>query len=626
MDDRLKWYRRRYVLLACLLLLTIFSTYNFVTEVSGTTAETIGKNMSNTADFFGVYVDDMLGDRNSYLEKMADDIGKYIQKEDADKVKEILSGHQTFFAAFTVLKPTGEKEYDNGETVMNFNLVQSNALDTLLKEKKSITYDNLVQDSGRNKYMAICTPVEYKGKVVAILVGEVKLEDLNNLMQKWELSQEGCAFLLTDRGNYVTSGERFYDYIGGEASDLNVYLENCRIKQDSMKLGDVEKSMKKRSEAIVYYIYDGEDYILKLIPSEHCNWYMGCLVKEKAFYVEGFHISSKLVVFISITVLAWIFAIGYFILLIYRYKKDWDEVKRYRDVAGFERSLIFERRFSPSRLEFFGNVRELFGTSIGVLMGEEVYDVYDRVHPDDISVRGRLHQFYDDEQEEFAAEVRIKTNDEEEEYGWFRITGRLVRDSRLGINSKFIGKIENADQEIVDERNLVERAENDLLTGILNKKTFEEKVVGSLANKKGDYYYIFFIIDLDNFKNVNDKLGHIMGDKAIVDTAKFLSEIFRTNAHVGRLGGDEFSVCVAYNAFDEESLKTFIKSKADKVCEVNRRTYSNGETDVSISSSVGIAIAPTQADDFETLYKKADSALYKSKNGGKNCYHIFGEN
>ena len=67
----------------------------------------------------------------------------------------------------------------------------------------------------------------------------------------------------------------------------------------------------------------------------------------------------------------------------------------------------------------------------------------------------------------------------------------------------------------------------------------------------------------------------------------------------------------------------YIKKKAEKICEVNRRTYTNGTVSVDISSSVGIAVALDSEKNFETVYKMADSALYRSKNGGKNCYHIY---
>ena len=220
--------------------------------------------------------------------------------------------------------------------------------------------------------------------------------------------------------------------------------------------------------------------------------------------------------------------------------------------------------------------------------------------------------------------MRIKNG--EDSYGWYRVSGMMVKDPKIGINAKFVGKVENADQQIAEEKDLVQRAENDMLTGVLNKKTMEGKVVKVLAEpeKDGNCHYIFFMVDLDNFKNVNDKLGHIYGDTAIVDTANCLSAIFPNNAYVGRLGGDEFAVCAKYDAFDKESLISYIKKKADKICEANRRTYVNGAISVGISSSVGIAVAPDFAQDFKTLYQMADQALYRSKNGGKNCYHIYG--
>ncbi len=132
------------------------------------------------------------------------------------------------------------------------------------------------------------------------------------------------------------------------------------------------------------------------------------------------------------------------------------------------------------------------------------------------------------------------------------------------------------------------------------------------------------MVDLDNFKNVNDTLGHIYGDKAIADTAGALTEIFHSNAFIGRLGGDEFAVCAVYDAFDEESLMEFIIKNAEKVCEANRREYSDGANTVRISSSVGISIGPKDGRDFELLYKKADEALYNSKKTGKNKFTVYG--
>lgn len=187
----------------------------------------------------------------------------------------------------------------------------------------------------------------------------------------------------------------------------------------------------------------------------------------------------------------------------------------------------------------------------------------------------------------------------------------------------FIGKLMDASKQITMEKNLVQRAENDMLTGVLNKKTIEEKMGLLLNENKSDRYYIFYMVDLDNFKNVNDTLGHIYGDKAIADTGAELSKIFKNDALVGRLGGDEFAVCSVYDAFDDESLKEYIIKKAEQVKKANQRSYTDGVNVVNITSSIGVSVAPKDGNDFETIYKKADSALYHSKNTGKDRYTLY---
>ena len=131
------------------------------------------------------------------------------------------------------------------------------------------------------------------------------------------------------------------------------------------------------------------------------------------------------------------------------------------------------------------------------------------------------------------------------------------------------------------------------------------------------------MVDLDNFKNVNDTLGHKYGDKAIADTGAELTKVFKNQALIGRLGGDEFAVCSSYDAFDEESLKKYIIKKAEQIKEANRRSYTDGANVVNITSSIVISVAPVDGTDFETVYKKADSALYQSKKTGKDRYTLF---
>ena len=127
-----------------------------------------------------------------------------------------------------------------------------------------------------------------------------------------------------------------------------------------------------------------------------------------------------------------------------------------------------------------------------------------------------------------------------------------------------------------------------------------------------------FIIDLDDFKSVNDNLGHVMGDKVLTDTADKLAEIFSSRESVGRIGGDEFSAFVSY-----EGDNTTATDIAARICESIEQTYTAHGVSVHVSVSVGIAVYPEGGNDYEELYRNADKALYSVKSSGKNMYALY---
>lgn len=131
------------------------------------------------------------------------------------------------------------------------------------------------------------------------------------------------------------------------------------------------------------------------------------------------------------------------------------------------------------------------------------------------------------------------------------------------------------------------------------------------------------MIDLDNFKEVNDNLGHAYGDRVLTDTAEKIKEVFPSNALIGRLGGDEFAVFAGFNAFDLENLTEYMSKKGQQLCRSLKAKYANGDKEVEVSASIGIASAPTDGEDFMSVYQKADKALYLSKRSGKDRYNLF---
>lgn len=610
---------RIYILLFVVIVVGALWISSMKGDVKSSNARIAEENLSNNAEIFAAYFDSKIESSLNHLRQLGKEANIAIN-QNSDSVQELLKGYKPLFSSLSILTVQGAQEYGDRITL---NLGQAGLLETLVYDKKPVVYSDMIYDQYEKAAVLLAVPIELNGKVSSIVVGTVPIADLNALMDQWGYSQMGCAFLVSSKGNYVTKGKKFNGILGGKANNFFTYIGNGDVSGGIDSVSDIERKVAKQDKFTFHHQYSGSDYLMALHPSMYGGWYIGFAEGEKELESYGTSMGTGTKLYMIAFAVFGILLLVVFVLLNHRDKINGDALKRYAILDSMEKAVVFEFQFEPKRFRVYGDTLEMFGKEIETLRGEEVYDVYQYVHEDDRSIRGRIHRFYDDETKQFLSEIRIK-NFIDDTYGWFRVSGILVKDVHSGQNVKFIGKIESADQKIAEEKDLVQRAENDLLTGILNKKTMEEKVTKCLKDiQGGDTHYIFFMVDLDNFKNVNDKLGHIYGDNAIVDTANKLTEIFSNNAYVGRLGGDEFAVCASYDAFDEESLLSYIKKKAEKICEVNRRTYTNGNVSIDITSSVGIAIAPDFGQDFETIYKMADSALYRSKNGGKNCYHIY---
>lgn len=158
---------------------------------------------------------------------------------------------------------------------------------------------------------------------------------------------------------------------------------------------------------------------------------------------------------------------------------------------------------------------------------------------------------------------------------------------------------------------MLKNAEYDALTDILNRRAYEQICKTSSEQRRR---IALLLIDLDNFKQINDTYGHTGGDTALKTLASILKETFRDGDYVARIGGDEFAVVLA--DFKPEGFKII----SEKINYVNERLSKiNGITDVSIS--VGMAYSATGYS--EELYKQADKALYAVKNAGKAGCRIY---
>lgn len=194
---------------------------------------------------------------------------------------------------------------------------------------------------------------------------------------------------------------------------------------------------------------------------------------------------------------------------------------------------------------------------------------------------------------------------------WIEFTGTTVYSDARAV--KVVGKISNIDDVI----SLRENASRDCFTGLYNKTATEELISERL--RKGGRHAMM-IIDIDNFKNVNDVLGHDWGDNVIKDIASKISSLLDSGDIAGRIGGDEFMAFISGDNVSER-----IDGLCRAFCDRIRHTYSDDKLgrEVSVSSSIGVAVAPDYGKDFKELYTSADIAMYISKTGGKDRFTVY---
>ena len=168
------------------------------------------------------------------------------------------------------------------------------------------------------------------------------------------------------------------------------------------------------------------------------------------------------------------------------------------------------------------------------------------------------------------------------------------------------------------EEALLKAAETDEMTGVLNRAAITKKITTFLGTEGLNSSHALFMIDIDNFKRLNDNLGHQEGDRLLVDLIKAVKSCFRNTDLIGRVGGDEFFVLMKHcpARYIAEYKASALMGAVGNVCSAYKK--------FDISASVGISIYPADGTSLSELYKNADDALYYAKQHGKHTF-VFSE-
>lgn len=188
-----------------------------------------------------------------------------------------------------------------------------------------------------------------------------------------------------------------------------------------------------------------------------------------------------------------------------------------------------------------------------------------------------------------------------------------------GVLSHYVGVFNDISTSRDYEQRLAYLAKHDLLTHLVNREAFTERLNSAMTNaRRAGYSVGVVVLDLDNFKTVNDSLGHEAGDRMLKTVAARLRDLVRDTDVIARLGGDEFAVLLA-EVDRPDDCAVFV----ERVFETLREPFVVGGHEVFATCSAGVSVFPADATQSALLLSSADTAMYRAKAEGRNTYQFF---
>lgn len=289
-------------------------------------------------------------------------------------------------------------------------------------------------------------------------------------------------------------------------------------------------------------------------------------------------------------------------------------MQRYSVVIEQSDSIIFEYSFIDKTLYVSDKWHSKF--DFATACPDFLKSAADKnfIHKDDVDKFMQVLNSIKNGESYASADIRLESK--LSGYIWCTLKASAIFDEN-GKVYKTVGKISDVNKQYCEKEQLKKRAELDSLTEIYNKGATQMLIDNFLENDQSGLTHALLILDIDNFKLVNDGLGHLVGDSVIIDITARVKGQLRSGDIFGRIGGDEFAILLK-NVGNIEN----VKKKARELCTTLRHTVCGEGPDVNISGSMGIIMLKGNSITYRQAVDLADNALYIAKDNGKDNFVI----
>lgn len=506
-------------------------------------------------------------------------------------------------------------DFSDGRTYTSdgnlFNMAYMGYLDKLERGESFVTDVVSAIADGVNVISFITPLYDNNGAPIAGLRLTMDTTAMTDAIGLTLFGGEGYYHLVDENGHYVAAENTENALL----MDRNFFDAIANMDyHEGYSINDIQKAFSAGESGFARYSAQGSTRYAYCQPVGINNWVLMTIVPQETITkAERQNIFfASIMAFQLLCILSIIFAYIYF-LQRKAAKAAILNDKCFRALSKQSGKVIFEWDFASGKIVSMDNFKEIFGRDIATHSSAEDALNAGMVHPGDREVFENV--FTEILGGNNVENIRFRVKNASDDYHWCTLSGIVIFDHN-NRPYKAVGTMADIEAEVANEVQMKLRSEVDPLTGLYNKSATELYIRNLLKDATGSC--ALMIIDIDDFKNVNDSMGHQFGDRVLVDFAEILKPLSNDRSIVGRIGGDEFFVF-----FGNYRDNLFIYEQVERICQLFAKTYTDGNSSCSVSTSIGISFFPGDAPDFETLYKHADIALYRIKSSGKNSYTAY---
>ncbi|MEG1981869.1 MAG: diguanylate cyclase [Clostridia bacterium] len=485
--------------------------------------------------------------------------------------------------------------------------------------------------SNGEESIIVVVPIHKGDKVIGVLLGGYPLTVAGNHLLDTTYYSEGYGYIVAPSGDIILSSDHSDKMVDGK--NLLSFFEKVNFMEYSME--QLKSVMDNGESGSFAYRYNGQRRFVSFTPSSINDWYTFSLSSDAPMLKDEkvnkqivFTLVAKLAT-MAILVLLWI-VIGNYRRnkkLLQQKEELRRSEKRFSVAINASSGTLFEVDLKHQLYTYFENPQRIFKADTNTLINEtskfanlshdafvDAVTEYFFCPEDNAMVKREMEKLLQVKTTSYEARVRRYDNS----CLWCRVDLSISVDNNEE-PSFLVGFISDIDSIKTQAIQSELQAQKDPMTGLYNKVA-----MAVIANKELSEFpygrHALMVLDIDDFKGINDTLGHAFGDLVIIDVSSKLRTALRSNDIIGRIGGDEFCVLMKNIPNTASVLK-----KGTELSELFRQTYVGEKQKCKISCSIGIIITePNLANEtFEALYRKADAALYQAKQSGKNRFVLY---